>query len=387
MDGVLGQVWWFDLLLVHGMGLLLGAVFATLRARKVHQCAVDDVHRRCWTDQNRWLAEHEGELTQAVQDRQAALEHARAVEQERDQIRTEGESALGRVRRELDGARAGYRQAEQALCQQLLGMDRQVAAERAAHRREVQALRVQCDELSDLLATERQSVRVDADQHLEVCTSRDGLRQEVGKLLELLEQSDTAQAVLQQRLAVQEQQLVASQRQLEDGRAALTLALEREQAREREDRALRLPTMRPVAQAALTTFTSAALAANTHAPHGPDASVLRPFERQPDSPPPDDLLRIVGVGPHTQTWLNGCGVWYLWQIASWKAEEQQWVAGHLPRFGRRIYRENWVGQAKALLEAQRHERRVYPAHLPPGIQDRRVNLRQAPPQSQALAAA
>lgn len=374
--GVVGQVWWVDLLLVHMVGLLLGGMFATLRARRVHRLDLDSVHRSCWAEQDRWTAEHEDQLAVAVQERQAALDLAQAAQQERDQIRSEGEQALERVRREMEGARVGYSKAEQALCQQLLAMDRQVAAERMAHRREVQALRVQCDEFSELLAAERQSVRVDADQHLQVCTARDSLRQEVAKLLELLEQSDTAQAALQQRLNAQEQQLVTSQRLLEDTRRALE--------RERE-RGTPMAAMRPVAQAALTTISTAALAANAHPPSPPHAPGLRPFERQPDSPPPDNLLRIVGIGPHTQAWLNRCGVWYLWQIAGWKAEEQQWVAGNLPRFGRRIYRENWIGQAKALLDEQRRERRVYPARLPPGVHDRRVNLRQSQPQ--ALAAA
>jgi predicted flap endonuclease-1-like 5' DNA nuclease len=374
--GVVGQVWWVDLLLVHMVGLLLGGVFATLRARRVHRLDLDSVHRTCWAEQDRWTAEHEDQLAVAVQERQAALDLAQAAQQERDQTRAEGEQALERVRREMEGARVGYSKAEQALCQQLLAMDRQVAAERTAHRREVQALRVQCDEFSELLAAERQSVRVDADQHLQVCTARDNLRQEVAKLLELLEQSDTAQAALQQRLNAQEQQLVTSQRLLDDTRRAL------ERERERSPAML---TMRPVAQAALTTISTAALAANAHPPSPPHAPGLRPFERQPDSPPPDNLLRIVGIGPHTQAWLNRCGVWYLWQIAGWKAEEQQWVAGNLPRFGRRIYRENWIGQAKALLDEQRRERRVYPARLPPGVHDRRVDLRQSQPQ--ALAAA
>jgi predicted flap endonuclease-1-like 5' DNA nuclease len=371
--GQLGPVWWLDLLLVNLAGLLLGGLFASLRARKVHLAALDAVHHQCWAEQDRWLEEHEAQSVAAEQARREALYLAQVAVQERDQIRGDLEQAMERVRREMDGARVGYCKAEQALCQQLLSMERQVAAERTAHRREVQALRVQCDEFGELLATERQTVRVDAEQHRQVCASRDNLRQEVGKLLDLLEQSDTAQAALQHRANVLEQQMVLGQRQLEEVRQAL----------ERERTSVRMPLMRPVAQAALTTITTAAPAANAHPPSAPGACELRPFERQPDSPPPDNLLRIVGIGPSNQTWLNRCGVWYLWQIAGWKAEEQQWVAGHLPRFGRRVYRENWVGQAKALLDEQRRERRVYPALLPPGAQDRRVNARQR----EALAAA
>jgi predicted flap endonuclease-1-like 5' DNA nuclease len=369
--GVVGQVWWLDLLLVNLLGLLLGSLFATLRARKVHQVHLDAVHRNCWAEQDRWLEEHESRIATAEQERLDAKNRAQSAELERDHLRAELELGMERVRREMDGARVGYCKAEQALCQQLLAMDRQVVAERTAHRREVQALRMQCDELGELLAAERQTLRVDADQHRQVCTARDNLRHEVGKLLDLLEQSDTAQAALQHRANALEQQMALGQRQLEDARQAL----ERER--------IRMPTMRPVAQAALTTIATAALAANAHPPIQPGACGLRPFERQPDSPPPDNLLRVAGIGPSTQTWLNRCGVWYLWQIAGWKVEELQWVAGHLPRFGRRVYRENWVGQAKALLDEQRRERRVYPARLPPGVQDRRVNARQV----EALAAA
>lgn len=362
--GQFGQVWWFDLLLVNLAGLLLGGLFVSLHARRVHLAELDAVHRKCWAEQDRWLEEHEAKSVATEQARLEALDLAQAAAQERDQIRGDLEHAMERVRREMDGARVGYCKAEQALCQQLLSMERQVAAERTAHRREVQALRVQCDELGELLAMERQTVRVDAEQHRQVCASRDNLRQEVGKLLDLLEQSDTAQAALQHRTNALEQQMVIGQRQLEEARHAL----ERERAR--------LPMVRPVVQAALTTIATAAPAANAHPPSAPGACELRPFERLPDSPPPDNLLRIVGIGPSNQTWLNRCGVWYLWQIAGWKAEEQQWVAGHLPRFGRRVYRENWVGQAKALLDEQRRERRIYPARLPPGAQDRRVNARQ-----------
>jgi predicted flap endonuclease-1-like 5' DNA nuclease len=369
--GGFGQVWWLDLLLVSLTGLLLGGGFTLLRGRQVHLAELDAVHRRCWAEQDRWLDEHEARFAAADQERMESLSCAQAAGQERNQLRDEHEQALDRVRREMDGARVGYCKAEQALCQQLLSMDRQVAAERTAHRREVQSLRVQCDELGELLAAERQTVRVDADQHRQVCEARDNLRQEVGKLLDLLEQSDTAQAALQHRANVLEQQMVIGQRHLEEARHAL----ERERAR--------VLMVRPVAQAALTTIATALPAANAHPPSAPGACELRPFERQSDSPPPDNLLRIVGIGPSNQTWLNRCGVWYLWQIAGWKAEEQQWVAGNLPRFGRRIYRENWVGQAKALLDEQRRERRVYPARLAPGAQDRRVNPRQA----EALAAA
>lgn len=423
---VIGQGWWLDLLLAGLTGLVLGGLFQALRERQTRLTEIDAVHRRCWAEQERRLEEHAQQSEAVELDRLDALAQAQALEHSRDEAllalaqseadrgglqaeidrlredvarsdqsmrelaeaRDQSLQTIERVRREMDGARAGYCQAEQALCQQLLSLERQVSGERAAHRREVQALRVQCDELNELLAAaradllaaqtklahERQILQVDAEEHRRVCQGRDALRDEVSKLLDLLDQSDTAQAALQHRANVLEQQMAIGQRQLEELRQGLPREL------------ARLPRMRPVAQAALTAFATAVPAANVVLPGQASPSggrEPRPFERLPDSPPPDNLQRIQGIGPSNQAWLNRCGVWYLWQIAGWKAEEQQWVAVHLPRFGRRIYRENWVAQAKALLDEQRRERRVFPAQLPPGVPDRRVN---APVERERVAA-
>ena len=381
-----GQGWWvMDLVLVGLAGLLLGWMVQCLHGRKRQQAEIDAIHHRCWAEQDHWLAEHEAQMAGLERDRREAV----AREQVLIEAGEQGLKAIEQVRREMDSARASHSQAEQALCQQLIALDRQAGAERTAHRREVQALRVQCDELNELLAACRTDLlaaqtrpaaeppapQIDPDAYQQVCHARDGLREEVTKLLDLLEQSDAAQAALQHRANALEQQMMLGQRQLE----ALRQALHHERTRPSP--------MRPVAQAAITTITSAALVANAHPARPPSPSgghALRPFERLPDSPAPDNLQRITGIGPANQVWLNRCGVWYLWQIAGWKAEELQWVAGHLPRFGRRVYRENWVTQAKALLDEQRGERRVYPARLPPGAPDRRVNT---PQPSRELAAA
>jgi len=420
-----GQGWWLDLLMAGLSGVLLGGVVQALRSRQWQLAQIDAIHRRCWAEQDRWLDEHEARMVEAthaqaeaqaresgivqarddalaslsqsqsaVERLEAEIAHLRAEAEGTGQVlrsltaaRDDSVKAAEQLRREMDGARAGYSKAEQALCQQLMSLDRQVAAERTAHRREVQALRVQCDELNDLLAAVRLELAnaqtrsldelpgtlIEPAQHQQVCQARDELREEVVKLLDLLDQSDTAQAALQHRANVLEQQIVVGQRQLED----LRQALERERARP--------SLLRPIAQAAITTIATAALEANSSRSVASAAGGREPvpFERLPDSPAPDNLQRITGVGPANQAWLNRCGVWYLWQIAGWKAEEQQWVAAHLPRFGRRVYREHWVNQAKALLDEQRRERRVYPARLPPGVPDRRVNATQ----SRALAAA
>ncbi|MEX8495163.1 hypothetical protein [Sphaerotilus sp.] len=63
---------------------------------------------------------------------------------------------------------------------------------------------------------------------------------------------------------------------------------------------------------------------------------------------PDDLKSIDGIGPVNERWLHAQGVRYFWQIASWSPAELAWVANHLPNFGSRVYRENWIAQAARL---------------------------------------
>ncbi|MEY4906865.1 MAG: putative rane protein [Pseudomonadota bacterium] len=67
---------------------------------------------------------------------------------------------------------------------------------------------------------------------------------------------------------------------------------------------------------------------------------------------PDDLKIIDGIGPVNERWLHAHGVHYFWQIASWSPAELAWVAHHLPNFGSRVYRENWIAQAAKLAAQQ-----------------------------------
>ncbi|MEZ5445775.1 MAG: hypothetical protein R3F45_08360 [Gammaproteobacteria bacterium] len=67
-----------------------------------------------------------------------------------------------------------------------------------------------------------------------------------------------------------------------------------------------------------------------------------------DGQRPDDLKAIGGIGPVNERWLHGNGIYFYAQIAGWSPEEMAWVARHLPNFGKRVYRENWVRQAAEL---------------------------------------
>ena len=61
----------------------------------------------------------------------------------------------------------------------------------------------------------------------------------------------------------------------------------------------------------------------------------------------DDLTAIGGIGPKIQEVLNELGIFHYEQIASWSAQNVDWIDDHLA-FEGRIEREQWVQQAAAL---------------------------------------
>ncbi len=63
----------------------------------------------------------------------------------------------------------------------------------------------------------------------------------------------------------------------------------------------------------------------------------------------DDLKVINGIGPKIESTLNSLGIFHLKQIAAFTDENIKWVNEHL-QFKGRIERENWVSQAKELIE-------------------------------------
>jgi predicted flap endonuclease-1-like 5' DNA nuclease len=77
------------------------------------------------------------------------------------------------------------------------------------------------------------------------------------------------------------------------------------------------------------------------------ARAMAPPRLSPQGPT-DDLLLIDGVGPKNKAWLNEHGIYYFHQIAALTIEEVAWLAEHLPTFGSRVYRENWVAQCTNL---------------------------------------
>ena len=66
----------------------------------------------------------------------------------------------------------------------------------------------------------------------------------------------------------------------------------------------------------------------------------------------DDLKQIKGVGPAIEKTLNELGIFRFDQIADMSEYDIDRVANRLRGFRSRIYREDWIGQARDLRDQQ-----------------------------------
>ena len=74
----------------------------------------------------------------------------------------------------------------------------------------------------------------------------------------------------------------------------------------------------------------------------------------------DNLMRLKGVGPKLAEMLNAQGVFTFQQIAAWGPDEIEWIEAKIEGFSGRVVRDDWVGQAKVLVEGgeTEHSQRV-----------------------------
>lgn len=80
-------------------------------------------------------------------------------------------------------------------------------------------------------------------------------------------------------------------------------------------------------------------------------------EWQPEPEPlgqRDNLKKIKGVGPAIEKTLNEIGIFSFQQIADMSEYDIDRVAKRLKGFHSRIYREDWIGQARTLLDRAAH---------------------------------
>jgi predicted flap endonuclease-1-like 5' DNA nuclease len=70
----------------------------------------------------------------------------------------------------------------------------------------------------------------------------------------------------------------------------------------------------------------------------------------------DDLKMIKGIGPSIEKTLNDLGVYRFHQIAEMSEYDIDRVAQQLRGFRSRIYREDWIGQARDLQYQKNNDR-------------------------------
>ncbi|MFO7805233.1 MAG: fused NADH-quinone oxidoreductase subunit E/endonuclease, partial [Paracoccaceae bacterium] len=64
------------------------------------------------------------------------------------------------------------------------------------------------------------------------------------------------------------------------------------------------------------------------------------------------LKQLKGVGPKVEMALNAVGIYHLDQVASWTPDEVDWMDENLEGFKGRASRDNWVGQARQLVNGK-----------------------------------
>ncbi|HQY45114.1 MAG TPA: NADH-quinone oxidoreductase subunit E [Paracoccaceae bacterium] len=69
----------------------------------------------------------------------------------------------------------------------------------------------------------------------------------------------------------------------------------------------------------------------------------------------DDLKIIKGIGPKLEALLHSLGFYHFDQLAGWTEAELAWVDDNLDGFKGRAVREDWVGQARALIGGKTQE--------------------------------
>ena len=308
----------------------------------------------------------------AQQDLDAAQAVSRAAQQDAEQarallaaLREEAATALAQHAETLEKLQASEAAAA-ASTQTLKALSQSQAqwqAEVRQARQQVLALKeehaLQLSQRNKELAALSERLRVAEAQSHATASDELGLRAQLQDLLGVRQAMAERQAQLQQALDAARQEARAHQEALQSG-AARGQEAQRLDAEVLKLRA-ELSHLKDV-QAATAGARTGLNAAGAHAIVSGQLERLvlaagegrRPAALQlADGEQPDDLRGIDGIGPANERWLHSIGIYYFHQIAAWSPEEMAWIARHMPRFGSRVYRENWVAQSERLAHQTR----------------------------------
>jgi predicted flap endonuclease-1-like 5' DNA nuclease len=116
--------------------------------------------------------------------------------------------------------------------------------------------------------------------------------------------------------------------------------------------------------------------ASQRAPEPGSATAERPAMTKPNGlfelPPEqaDELQQIRGIGDGFERGLNKLGIYQFSQLAGLSSSEIVWIEAHLPTFHGRIERDDWPGQAAALMAASEHAEWSLRARSAPSLSPR-----------------
>jgi predicted flap endonuclease-1-like 5' DNA nuclease/chromosome segregation ATPase len=375
---------------------------------RVRHAALETAHQDTLTRQAEVAKEAYAALMTAQAERDAALTSAAAVESERLRERqaallavgaTAGATLMTRQRHQDEvAALQGDLSHHQTLLSAETGRGADLRAELAAARQataDAEAVRAtqaaRAAEIDAELNRERQAALLAAGAaaaaalasrqlhqdelaaHEQQCAEQAAQRdRRIAELQGALDDQETARRTAEAQAQALRDAQAALQSTAQLREQALQQELAQSQARgqdlEAELRALRLTLAEAVSRAApppplvieRPAPSSAALMGATELERLVMAAGAgqQPAPVEIDQQHPDDLKIIDGIGPVNERWLHAQGVHYFWQIACWTPGELAWVANHLPNFGSRVYRENWVAQAAKLAAQQRQQSMV-----------------------------
>ena len=204
------------------------------------------------------------------------------------------------------------------------------------------------EELQRRIRQARENISLVAEQ-------RDGLRKELETLQASAAEQERALADKDAKLLERDEKIFRLSQQLSSWQARLAPLVEKFQERDRQAKALQDELDR-------VTNRIAELEVLTR----PDETRIEPIDQDAvelladasndqyddtaqNRSAGDDLQRIKGVGPAIEKTLNELGIFHFEQIAGISEYDIDRIAARLRGLRSRIYREDWIGQARALL--------------------------------------
>ncbi|MBT8068089.1 MAG: hypothetical protein KJO09_12680 [Gammaproteobacteria bacterium] len=265
------------------------------------------------------------------------------------------------------------------------GWQEQMGAQRTEHRRLVEQNKSLMDQLSQIQASNRDAKNRAQELAEAVQTAyarRDELQHEIrdvrSSLETVLSQRDKLRTDMSGLMTAtasdekdeRDEKIFQLSRELENWHQRLPPLLER--YRERDAQAVKLEADLATAELRIEqlesqlgenqtriepvsdpdALTSGLDASNDDADRDAESSSHAPEPRADEQPQGlrDDLKQIKGVGPAIEKTLNDMGIFRYQQIADMTEFDIDRVAEKLKGFHSRIYRENWIGQARELTD-------------------------------------